>query len=161
MPNHRILPEAMTAYRIGDPQGQFPIWSSEGARRTEGRWHQKGSGVIYTSQYYSTALLEKLVRFSGELPKGQHFIEISIPAGLSYEVANVDALAGWASMDGQVARQFGVDWYDQGRSLVLIVPSVVARLDNNLIINAQHPEFDRVKAGLETPICWDNRLFQS
>ena len=39
--------------------------------------------MIYASQHYSTAMLEKLVRASGELPPNQHFIEITIPNGVT------------------------------------------------------------------------------
>ena len=45
----RILREARTAWRIGDPAGEFPIWDDGGARRTSGRWHEAGAGVIYAS----------------------------------------------------------------------------------------------------------------
>ena len=75
----RFLREAVRAWRIGDPQGQFPVWSTEGARRVSGRWHEAGSDVIYASESYPTAMLEKLVHWNGVLPPNQHFIEIHIP----------------------------------------------------------------------------------
>ena len=91
----RTLPEPMRAYRIGDPAGQFPVWSTEGAKRTSGRWHEAGDAVIYASEHYSTALLEKLVHWNGALPPNQHFIEITIPAGTSYEVVTADIVPDW------------------------------------------------------------------
>ena len=36
----RKQPETMQAYRIGDPAGQFPVWTAEGSKRTAGRWHE-------------------------------------------------------------------------------------------------------------------------
>ena len=57
----RTLSETMRAYRIGDPAGLFPVWSTEGAKRVSGRWHEAGADVIYVSENYSTAMLEKLV----------------------------------------------------------------------------------------------------
>lgn len=80
--SHRTLGHAMTVYRIGDPGGSYPIYSPEGARQYGGRWHRRGQGVIYAAEHYSTAMLERLVHYSGVLPKNQHFIEISIPAGV-------------------------------------------------------------------------------
>ena len=62
----RVLGEALRVYRIGDPQGAYPIYSGEGAARIEGRWHEKGQEVIYTSRHYSTALLEKLAHQNRE-----------------------------------------------------------------------------------------------
>ena len=55
----RTLRETMRAYRIGDPAGQFPVWSAEGARRVSGRWHEPGAEVIYASTTCSTAMLER------------------------------------------------------------------------------------------------------
>ena len=38
----RRLTAPMRAFRIGDPDGRYPIYSGEGAALTEGRWHEKG-----------------------------------------------------------------------------------------------------------------------
>jgi RES domain-containing protein len=155
----RLLGEPMRVYRIGDPKGRYPIFSGKGASRHEGRWHERGQDIMYTSSNYSTAMLEKLVHFNGVLPKGQHFIEITIPARTSYEVVTKDSLPGWEQMDGAVARRFGAVWARQERSAILIVPSVVAREETNVLINPRHGEAKRIKAGLEKPIWWDERLF--
>ncbi|PWW02292.1 RES domain-containing protein [Hoeflea marina] len=151
--------EQIKVYRIGDPLGEFPIWSDGGARLVSGRWHEAGSPVVYASEHYSTARLEKLVHFGGEMPQNQHFIEIAVPAGVSYEVANADLLDGWASPNGATARQFGQKWYGEQRSAVLLVPSVVARMERNLVFNTAHRDFARIRPGLETPIWWNDRLF--
>jgi RES domain-containing protein len=58
-----------------------------------------------------------------------------------------------------VARAFGRRWYGDGRSAVLFVPSAVARMERNLVINALHPDFGRIRPGLEVPVWWDARLF--
>lgn len=159
MTGPRILPDALVCYRIGDPAGEFPIWDAGGARRTSGRWHEAGASVIYASEHYSTAMLEKLVHYNGEMPADQHFLTVSVPAGVSYEVLNPDRLDGWARSDGGPARAFGREWYQQARSCILIVPSVVARMERNVVINALHPDFARIRPGLETPVWWDARLF--
>lgn len=156
---HRRLPEAWTAYRIGDPQGEWPIWDDGGARRVAGRWHEAGCPVIYASRHYSTAMLEKLAHYQGILPAGQHYIEVAIPEGVSYEVMNPDLLPGWADRDGEAARAFGTDWALSGRSALLVVPSVVARMERNLIFNTAHRDFRRIEPGLEVPVYWDDRLF--
>jgi RES domain-containing protein len=158
-PAHRKLKEPMTVYRIGDPGGAFPINSAEGARRVTGRWHRKGQAVICTGAHYSTAMLERLVHYSGRLPGGQHFIEITIPAGTVYEVVTSHSLPGWEHKDGRIARGFGARWIDEVRSAILIVPSVVARMERNVLINPAHGDAARIKPGLETPITWDARLF--
>ena len=155
----RVLPAQHTVWRIGDPGGRFPIYSADGARRVEGRWHARGQDVIYTSEHYGTALLEKLVHYNGVLPPNQHFIRIAVPAGVSYEVVTRDSLAGWDSRSGQIARAFGSEWLGTARSALLFVPSVVSREERNVLINPMHPDAARIDPGLEQPVRWDERLF--
>ena len=156
----RTLSETMRAYRIGDPAGLFPVWSTEGAKRVSGRWHEAGADVIYVSENYSTAMLEKLVHWNGALPPNQHFIEVTIPRGTGYEVVTADAVPGWFKPSGEAARRFGRQWYVEKRSTILIVPSVVARMERNIVINCRHSNFEGLAVGLETPVWWDQRLFQ-
>lgn len=155
----RELSDQLSVWRIGDPDGRFPIYSEEGARRNEGRWHAKGQDVIYTSEHYGTAMLEKLVHYNGVLPPNQHFIEIQIPAGASYEVVTKDSLDGWDRPDGTESREFGRNWIDEARSAILFVPSIVSREENNVLINPNHEDSDRIKVGPEKPVRWDARLF--
>ena len=123
-----------------------------------GRWNEPGQSVIYASEHYSTALLETLAR-TGEMPRNQHYVEIDIPAGVTYEVVTKDSLPGWCHVDGAVARSFGSTWYEEQRSAILIVPSVVARVERNVLIHPYHDEARSINVGLETPVCWDLRLF--
>ena len=155
----RKLDDARRCFRIGDPEGRFRIWDDGGARLVSGRWHGAGAGVIYAAEHYSTAMLEKLVHHNGQLPRGQHWIDVHIPAGTSYEVVTGDMLPRWAERDGTAARTFGAAWQAERRSCLLYVPSVVARMERNVIINTAHPDFAGLKPGLETPVWWDDRLF--
>jgi RES domain-containing protein len=157
--SQRTLPRAVELYRIGDPRGVHKIFSGEGAARAEGRWHEKGQEVIYASEHFSTALLEKLAHFNGILPGGQHFIKISVPAGTTYEMATKDTLPDWHLADGTAARTFGAAWIKECRSCLLFVPSVVAREERNVLINPAHDDFKTLAPGLETPVHWDKRLF--
>jgi RES domain-containing protein len=157
----RLLREPLRCYRIGDPEGRFPIYSGEGAALVEGRWHEKGQEIIYASEHYGTAMLEKLAHYNGLLPPNQHFITIDIPAGTSYEEVTKDSLPGWAEPGGAVARAFGSTWLAARRSALLIVPSVVSREEHNVLINPAHPDALAIKAGREKPVWWDQRLFRS
>lgn len=157
--SHRVLRKAMRAWRIGDPRGRYPIYSGDGAALVEGRWHDRGQRVIYASQSYSTALLEKLVHFNGVLPDGQHFIEIDLPVGISYEHVTKDSLPGWDDAGSGAARVFGSAWFGGRRSAVLIVPSFVAREEWNVLINPEHTDAGKIDVGLEKPVRWDSRLF--
>ena len=83
----------LTCYRIGDPDGDYAIFDTEGARLFPGRWNTPASPILYTSEYYSTALLEKLVHWNGVLPRNQHYIRVTIPNGTSYEMFQPASLA--------------------------------------------------------------------
>lgn len=153
------LDRTLTAFRIGDPAGSYPIFDATGSTIAPGRWNTRGSPVIYASEHFSTALLEKLVHGGGRLPPNQHHIEITIPRGSSYEVFLEPSLPGWDEMPATVSRNFGADWCMGRRSLILLVPSVVARLDRNVLINPAHPEFATIATSLHQPVYWDRRLF--
>jgi RES domain-containing protein len=124
-----------------------------------GRWNSTSSPMIYTSEHYSTAMLEKLVHGSGKIPPNQHFVKITIPSGVPYEVLNTAHLSDWHSSLCGTSRPYGDTWQQSRRSLLLIVPSVVAREERNFLINPHHPEFSKITTGLHTPVWWDARLF--
>lgn len=155
----QTLDRTLSSFRIGDPNGAYPIFDATGSTIAPGRWNTPGSPLIYTSEHYSTALLEKLVHGSGRLPPNQHYIQITLPKGLSYEVFSPPTLPGWDSMPATVSKLFGELWSAERRSAILLVPSVVARLDRNVLINPAHPEFATIQASLHEPVYWDRRLF--
>ena len=153
------LDRVLTAWRIGDPHGAYPIFDATGSRLFPGRWNTPASPMIYAAQHYSTAMLEKLAHGSGFLPPNQHFIDITIPNGVGYEMLGPAHLPGWDDASCGASRAFGAAWQRSGRSMLLIVPSVVARIEHNFLLNPDHPEFPRVTHGLHRPVWWDSRLF--
>lgn len=155
----QILDRALKCYRIGDPAGDYPIFDATGSKLNPGRWNTPAFPMIYTSEHYSTAMLEKLVHGSGRLPPNQHYIEITIPNGATYEVLDVAALPEWYLETGAASKPFGDAWQRSKRSLILMVPSVVARLELNILINPDHPEFARITTSIHKPVWWDRRMF--
>jgi RES domain-containing protein len=149
----------LTCYRIGDPDGQYPIFDTEGARLFPGRWNTPASPVLYTSEHYSTALLEKLVHLNGVLPPNQHYVRITIPKGTSFETFQAEQHPGWDGRSESVCKSVGEEWYASGRSAILMVPSIPARVDRNFLINLQHPEARAMTRDLPVPVWWDERLF--
>lgn len=150
----------LTCFRIGDPDGAFPIYDAEGARLYPGRWNTPASPVIYTSEHYSTAMLEKLVHANLVLPANQHFITITIPHGTSYEVFPTAAHPGWHSRNEGLCKTYGQRWYERQRSVLLMVPSLPARLDRNILINPEHPDASGITHGMAEPVWWDERLYR-
>lgn len=149
----------LTAYRIGDPSGDFPIWDAFGSTLYPGRWNSRANAVIYAGAHYSTAMLEKLAHLNGIMPRGQHFVEITIPKGTLVETVSKDTLPGWAARTMSASRRYGDDWAASRRCAVLRVPSYVARMECNYVFNPRHPQFADIAVGEPQPIWWDERLF--
>jgi RES domain-containing protein len=155
----QILDRVIVTYRIGDINGAYPIFDATGSTLYSGRWNTSSSPVIYTGGY-STTVLEKLVHAAGGgMPPHQHYVEITIPNKVTYETFDPHAYPGWDGMPPSVSQSYGERWQQSLRSLLLFVPSVVSRLEENILINPYHPEFHQIKHSLHKPVHWDSRLF--
>jgi RES domain-containing protein len=150
----------LTCYRIGDPDGEYPIYDAEGARLYPGRWNTPFSPIIYTSEHYSTAMLEKLIHSNGILPANQHYIRITIPSGTRYEIFRPEAHPGWDGPNEAVAKEQGERWYKRAETALLIVPSIPARIERNILINPVHPDAKAISYDLPQPVWWDERLYR-
>ncbi len=116
--------------------------------------------MIHACESDAAAMLEKLAQWKGVFPENRHFVEIGIPRGVSYEVATADMVPGRDLPDCLASRSFGSAWYEEGRSAVLFVPSIVARPERNVIINSLHPDSPDLQVSLEVSVRWDRRLFR-
>ena len=122
------------AHRIADRRR--PIFDGAGAAAFGGRWNSPGRRVIYAAETYAGAMLEILANANiGRVPKYHAWIEILIGKGVSVEELDAAKVRGWDASDQRASRRFGDDWYDEARSTVLMVPSVVARAERNVVIN--------------------------
>ncbi len=148
----------LTAYRIADRR--HPILDGGGSLIVAGRWHAVGRRIVYASTSFAVALLEKLVHSNtGKVPKTHVVAEIQLPAGVAIERITGDDVPDWDRADCMSSRAYGDGWFDERRSLALLVPSVVARPEENLLINQDHPDFRLVAHGKPRPVIWDERLF--
>ncbi|SFU22414.1 hypothetical protein SAMN05518861_13532 [Mesorhizobium sp. YR577] len=86
-------------------------------------------------------------------------VEITVPRGLTYEVFSQPSLPGWDTMAATVSKEFGEAWCLERRSVILLVPSVIARVDRDVLINPTHPEFSAIQESLNQPVFRDRRLF--
>jgi RES domain-containing protein len=148
----------LRAFRIADMRHN--IFDGSGAMFHGARWNSPGRRVIYGAETYAGALLEILVHASGSVPQSQGYVEIEIPSGLSIEEITQDDLPRWDAPSFEASRAFGDRWYDERRTPVLIVPSVVTRVERNVLINQEHPDFPMVRASQGVPVRWDARLWK-
>lgn len=46
----QILDRLLRCYRLGEAEGQYPVFGAAGSRLFPGRWNDVGHGLIYTEE---------------------------------------------------------------------------------------------------------------
>ena len=148
-----------TVFRLA--KRRYPVYDGSGAALEGARWNSPGRVLIYASEHYATAILEKLVHAGRtQLPGAHHAAAIDIPDDLPLEVFDPDAVSGWDAEESAAARGYGDQWHAAGRTAVLVVPSIPGQpVERNFVINPAHPDAARIRVGPAFDVVWDGRLF--
>ena len=85
-------------------------------------------------------------------PPISNIIRITTPNGIIYEIFQTFAHPGWDGKDEGLCKAFGQAWHAEKRSAILIVPSMVARVERNSLINPTHPDARGIAHELPEPI---------
>jgi RES domain-containing protein len=149
----------MQIFRMGD--SRHALWDGAGAAMVGGRWNSPGRPAIYGSLSYACCMLEILVHANiGRVPSTHCYVVAEVPADVAVERQDASTLpAGWDTDDASIARSFGDRWLQETRSAVLLVPSVVAKLEWNAVVNPAHPDTLRFLVAKSQKVIWDQRLF--
>jgi RES domain-containing protein len=135
--------------------------SGEGARLYGGRWNHVGVPLAYTSETLSLAVLEYLVNLSiGDLPNDLFAIRIEIPDDLDRTQIKVEELpTDWRTYPApEELKDIGSDWAKEGKTPILIAPSVVIPHERNCLINPRHSLVRRIDVVATEPFSLDKRL---
>jgi RES domain-containing protein len=148
-----------TVYRLA--KRRYPVYDGSGAALEGARWNSPGRLLIYASEHYATAILEKLAHAGRtQLPGAHHAAAIRIPDDLASEQFDPAAVPGWDTEDSASARAYGDRWHAAGRTAVLVVPSLPGQpIERNFIINPAHPDAARIRVMPSFDVVWDGRLF--
>jgi RES domain-containing protein len=132
-----------------------------GAREAGGRWNRVGTPVIYAGGTVGIAALEKFVHLAGLVPSDLVLVRVVLPDGTSSETPGVAELPpGWDALyPGPASMEFGTQWAQEKRSLVLYVPSAIVPEETNGVINPAHAEFATVRMEIERAFHYDSRMF--
>lgn len=133
----------------------------EGGLYAAGRWHSKGSRIVYCAPNPATALLEMLVNAEIEiedLPDTFRLLKIEIPDAVSREDLDESSLPALWQVHPQLTRGVGDRWLEGKRSLLMRVPSAVVPETLNILVNPQHAEARRVKLLGSGEVRLDQRL---
>jgi len=148
-----------SAFRIGSLR--YPLLDGAGAAASDdARWNSRGRLVIYATEHYATALVEKMAQLgAARLPRTLVYARVDFPAGIRTERVEPGDVPGWDSDDRNASQAFGDRWYDEGRALAVLVPALAAPgLEWNVLINQRHPDFRKLSASNPRPVVCHPRL---
>jgi RES domain-containing protein len=150
----------MVVWRITSARRVESAFSGEGAARSPGRWNHRHRRVVYTSDTPALAALEILANAeTASALRDRVAIRAIVPDEEIYRMPSEDLPANWDSNPiGPRTRDLGEAWRADAAFLALAVPSAVMPLQQNIIINPEHPSFRRVEIGDPIPIRFDPRL---
>lgn len=154
---------SLTVFRIAK-QEHLKDLSGEGARLFGGRWNKRGTRLLYTSESLSLSVLELLVHADYQfIPQDFGYLELEIPkiAKISHVKSSV-LKQNWRNNPPlSFTQDYGSQWLNSNKSLVLKVPSAVLPMSFNYLINPMHPDFEYVKVIKKGVLELDSRAFES
>lgn len=148
-------------FRIGKTKYAPTSFNGEGAFRFGGRWHSRGTRIIYTAGSLALAALEMLVHLDDDsLLLKYSFIRAQVPPGLILPVEKFRTLPkDWSSSPAPTAIQrIGDDWARALTSAVLEVPSAIIPLEKNYLLNPAHADYGKITLSKPHKFAFDERL---
>jgi RES domain-containing protein len=132
-----------------------------GAREAGGRWNRVGTSVIYAGCTVGIAALEKFVHLAGVVPPDLVLVRVVLPEGASSETRRAaDLPPGWDALyPSHASMEFGTQWAQEKRTLVLYVPSAIVPEETNGVVNPAHAGFAAVRMEIEREFHYDSRMF--
>ena len=137
-------------------------FSGIGGLYAHGRWHHKGTQITYCTSSSALAVLEILVHVDpATAPSPLSLMYAEIPDSIStLQIKEHELPKNWRDIDpSPVALQkMGDSFINDGKAAVLIVPSVIAPNDTNVLLNPAHPDFSKITLHQEGSFEFDPRL---
>jgi RES domain-containing protein len=150
----------ITAWRIVSARHAATAFSGEGAMHASGRWHSRGTPLVYAAESKALAILEMMAHLEGyELLKHYRLISATFDESLVNVLQLGDLPSNWQKRPPPGStKQIGDLWIASGKSVALRVPSVIVVGESNLLLNPNHPDFRKVRIGVPEPFRFDRRL---
>lgn len=151
----------MHVYRIVKSEKRIKDLSGVGAFRAGGRWNDKGTYVLYTSENSSLAFLENLVHFDlEETPEDLYIMEISVAKDdLIYQIPESDYPKDWLFTDNLACKKIGDQLFSDHKLLGIKVKSAVNQSEYNILLDPLFPGYhDLIEVIKVVKIPVDRRL---
>lgn len=135
----------MFVWRVCALKYQDTAFSGLGGLYVPGRWHTQGQKIVYTAENLALASLEIFVHLESDRVS-LVAIKAHIPDELEIEEINRESLpANWQGSQSYSKLQLiGKDWLRSRRTPILKVPSAIVPVENNYLLNPDHPQFKLV-----------------
>lgn len=137
--------------------------SGMGAEITGGRWNNRGTRVLYTSDSRALCTAEIAVHMPiGLIPKDYYLLTLDIPDKIPFKLIYCETLPkNWKKFPySSITQEIGEDFISKNEFLLLKVPSAVVQGDFNFLINPEHSEFENIKLIGKEKFNFDERLFK-
>lgn len=135
--------------------------SGTGAALYGGRWHNKGTYVLYAASSSSLALLESIAHITSIIQLRYCMVCLQLPDVSIDAITTSDLPAGWNNNPPpDIIKNIGDDFIKKNKFLALKLPSAIIAEENNLLINPAHADFKKVKIVFSRQINIDERLLK-
>lgn len=133
--------------------------SGTGSRLFGGRWNSEGKAMVYLTSSRSLGLVEALAHLDPtNLPIDYCMMTIEAPDN----ILTIDLKAlpeNWYEFpEPNTVKQFGNDFLQENKYLLLKVPSAIVQEEFNYLMNPLHPKAKEVKVLSTHPFHFDPRL---
>ena len=116
-----------------------------GAASYPGRWHSKGTHILYTAATPSLALLESVVHISNIVVASYCMICLSVPEDKIVSIPASGLPANWfVNPPPDILKKVGDDFISSNEFLALEIPSAIMPEENNYLLNPGHPDFKKI-----------------
>lgn len=153
----------MRVWRISKAIYAQKSFSGDGGLKAAARWHHKGHRIVYTSESLSLATLELWVHINPEEPLTSYVATAAeIPDEFTVHLFEASTLpAGWREYPSPPAlREKGTEWLESRRTPVARVPSAITPGEFNLLLNPEHPDWERICIDDPIPFIFDGRMWK-
>jgi RES domain-containing protein len=133
----------------------------EGGLKAFGRWHSRGSRIVYLAGSPAGAMLEHLVHLqfrNGTLPKTYDLLDVKAPDAVAVLSLDPPNRIDW-KVNLEFTQQLGDLWLDSRETPIARVPSVIMPRTWNFLLNPEHPDSEQVQISEVIRERFDNRLF--
>jgi RES domain-containing protein len=135
-----------------------------GGEKAEGRWHTaaRGKRIVYLAEHPAVALIETLANLEGDpelFPDFFQMIKAEVNDEASIEVLDPHKLSRDWENNIKATQSIGDKWLAEGRSTLLVVPSVPSPESVNYLYNPLHEGAGGVVRVWSKKLSYDKRLF--